>query len=354
MRKSLLAMLVVAGVLAGCGGGSGSGNSATQLPASPKTYTAAKATAGDYYVFTNFYREQGTDQSAQVYSTRLVSNVAMDGTVSIKYLEDYQPSSGPQEIASRMYSADYDAFGRWLGSSNWACGISSNPPMYLVAPLTLSVGMKWEYSGVGSSKCTNESATQATIAYKDAALALEQVTVPAGTFNTINVNRSAVEEDVDYSYATERNCWWEPDLGVEVKCMVSETVTSKTTGVKTSRTEIRELRGYSNQKLGRRADSVIRFAGNWSGRYEINISGSSSSGTCAFSVDLPGNVKGSCSGAAAFFSVTGRVSADGKLALNIADSNPDWAVTGKVDSTDQMSGTWTASVGSGTWVVTQD
>lgn len=357
MRNSWLAIVVAAGMLAGCGGGgdgSSNGSTAAQLPAGPKTYTAAKATAGDYYVFKHVYREQGSSQETQVYSTRLVSNVATNGTVSIKFLEDSQLSSDPQDMGSRIYSADFDALGRWLGSSNWSCGNSSNPPMYMVAPLTLAVGMNWEYSGVGSAKCSNTAAAQTTLGYKDSAVALEQVTVPAGTFNTIKVNRGATEEDDNFIYVAERSCWWEPELGIEVKCALNETVTNKTTGVKTPKTETRELQGYSNQKLGRRTDSVQRFAGNWSGRYDIHLSGSDSTGTCAFTIDLAGDVKGSCSGAVASFPVAGRISADGKLALNMANSNPDWVVAGKVESTEQISGTLTAPVGSGVWVVIQD
>lgn len=356
MRNSHLAMLLVAGMLAACGGGgSGSGNGAAQLPAGPKTYTAAKATAGDYYVFQYVYREQGSSEETQVYSTRLVSNVASNGTVSIKYLEDSQLSSDPLDMGSRAYSADFDGLGRWLGSSNWSCGISSNPPMYTVAPLTLAVGMNWEYSGVGSAKCSNEAAVQTTLRHRDTAVALEQVTVAAGTFNTIKVNRSAVEEDDNFSYAAERSCWWEPDLGIEVKCATNETITNKTTGVKTPRYETRELQGYSTQQLGRRNDAVQRFAGNWTGQYSGRIFGADDKGSCSFTFDLAGNVKGSCSGAAVGFSVTGKVSAAGQLTLNMVSGNANWTAQGKMDSIEQASGTWEApSYGSGTWLVTQD
>ena len=354
MRKSFLAMLVVAGMLAGCGGGGSSGgNSAPQLPAGPKTYSAAKASAGDYYVFKNLYREEGSNEQAY-YSTRLVSNVAMNGTVSIKYLDDAQLSSSPQDMGSRNYSADFDALGRWLGSSNWRCGNSTNPPMYTVAPLTIAVGMNWEYSGVGSAKCSDEAAVQTTLSYKDNAVALELVTVPAGTFNTIKVNRNGVEEDDKVNYAIERSCWWEPALGVEVKCVTNETVTNKATGVKSARTETWELQGYSTQKLGRKSDSVLRFAGNWSGRYDIHLPGSDSTGTCAFTIGLAGNVTGDCSGAAVYFSVIGAISADGRLVLNIANGNPDWVVAGTVNSTEQISGSWNSPAGSGVWVVIQD
>jgi hypothetical protein len=165
MRKSCLAMLVVAGMLAGCGGGGSSGgNSAPQLPAGPKTYSAAKASAGDYYVFKNLYREEGSNEQAY-YSTRLVSNVAMNGTVSIKYLDDAQLSSSPQDMGSRNYSADFDALGRWLGSSNWRCGNSTNPPMYTVAPLTIAVGIiqgSARPSARMRRRCKRRSATRTT------------------------------------------------------------------------------------------------------------------------------------------------------------------------------------------------
>jgi hypothetical protein len=357
MRNSWLTIVVAAGMLAGCGGGgSGSGNGSTsaQLPSGPKTYTAAKATVGDYYAYKLTYREQNSSYESAAYATRLVSNVAANGTVSIKSFSDDQVSNEPLAFASNSYSADFDALGRWLGSSNWDCGASSNPPMFLIAPLTLSVGMKWEYSGVGSSKCSTEAATQTTLANQNAAVAQEQVTVAAGTFNTIKVSRSAVEDSDRTRYTAERSCWWEPELGVEVKCVANQSSTDKTTGVKSVSSQAWELQGYSNQKLSRKADSVQRFAGNWAGRYQARVSGSDSAGDCTFIIDLAGNITGSCSGAAVYFSVTGNVSADGKLALNIANSNSAWAVAGKVDSVEQLSGTWTApEFGSGTWIVKQ-
>jgi hypothetical protein len=354
MRNSWLAILVAAGMLAGCGGGSSGGAGSAQTQSGPTTYVAAKPATGDYYAFKYTSREQGANPESPTYITRLVSNVAMNGTVSIKYLGDHPSTSDPQVFGSGSYSADFDAQGRWIGSSNWRCGASSNPPMYVVAPLTLSVGMKWEYSGVASSKCTDEAAVQTTLAYKDAALAQEQVTVPAGTFNTIKVSRSSAEDNVKISYTAERTCWWEPDMGVEVKCLLNETAIDKSSGVKSSRTETRELQGYSNQKLGRKNDTLQRFAGNWTGRYTGRILGADDAGTCSFTFDLAGNVKGSCSGAALGFSVTGKVSVAGQLTLNIAN-NANWAVQGKMDSIEQASGTWEApNYGSGTWIVKQD
>lgn len=358
MRNSWLAIVVAAGMLAGCGGGGGGSNGGTgaaQTQSGPKTYVAAKPATGDYYAFKYTSREQGENTDSQTYVTRLVSNVAMDGTVSIKYLGDYQSTTDPQVFGSGSYSADFDAQGRWLGSSNWRCGSSTNPPMYLVAPLTLSVGMKWEYSGVASSKCTDEAAEQTTLGYKDAALAQEQVTVPAGAFSTIKVSRSAAEDNAKASYTAERTCWWEPDMGVEVKCILNETSTDKSNGVKSSRTSSWEMQGYANQKLGRKTDTLQRFAGNWSGQYTGRIFGADDAGTCSFTFDLAGNVKGSCSGAAVGFSVTGTVSAAGQLTLNIANGNANWAVQGKLDSMEQASGTWDApNYGSGTWIVKQD
>jgi len=354
MRNSWLAIVVAAEMLAGCGGGSGGGNTSAQLPSGPKTYTAAKATVGDYYAYQFTYRDQDSGNESQAYTTRLVSNVAADGTVSLNNLSDYQVSSDPKAFASSSYSANFDSLGRWLGSNDWDCGVSANPLFYMVAPLTLSVGMNWQYSGVASTKCSAEAAVQTSINFKDSATAQEQVTVAAGTFNTIKVSRSAVEDSDSITYTAERSCWWEPDLGTEVKCVLNQSSTDKKTGVKTASSQAWELQGYSNQKLARKVDSVQRFVGNWSGKYEVRVSGNDSSGSCTFVIDLAGNVTGSCSGAAVPFFVTGKIGADGRLSLNSAYGNPTGAVAGKVDSLEQLSGTWSdPAVGTGTWVVRQ-
>ena len=143
-------------------------------------------------------------------------------------------------------------------------------------------------------------------------------------------------------------------MGVEVKCMVNQSSTDKKTGVKSASSQAWELQGYSNQKLARKVDAVQRFAGNWSGQYEVSVSGKDSSGSCTFVIDLAGNVTGSCSGAAVSVFVTGKVGADGKLSLNSANGSPTGAVAGKVDSLEQLSGTWSdPAVGTGTWVVRQ-
>lgn len=357
MRSSLIGMVAMAGILAGCGGGGGSSSAASQRSgqlAPTTTYTAAAPTVGDYYTWESVSREQGATADSYNYTTKSISSVAADGALSAVYNNDYISSTNPLTYSSSANLMDFDSLGRWLGGSNANCTWAPNPPLYTVAPNSVTVGMSWETSGIVQSKCSLDPAMQHTFAFKDKVSAMEQVTVPAGTFNALKVGRNATEEDGNFRQVSEQNCWWEPELGTDVKCVTNFTSTNKTTGESRTKVVTESLLGYSKQRLARKADTELRFMGNWTGRYDGVAQGQNVSGSCKLMFD-GGNITGSCTGAV-MLNITGRVWADGTLSLSAAN-NGDYAstFTGKFDSLQQMSGNWSVpAYGSGSWVVTQD
>lgn len=356
MRNSWLAMMVAAGMLAGCGGGSpGSGDNAVQLPSGPAVYAAAKATVGDYYSFESVTRNANAADSYN-YVTRTVRSVAADGAATINFFNDYVTSTVPLAFASSNGIVDLDRLGRMTSTRDGNCVTTPNPAFYPVAPYSVSAGMNSQYSGVVQTKCGQDPATQATLSHTDTVGALEAVTVPAGTFNAFKVTRRGNNEDGNSRFVGERTCWWDPEMGMEVKCVINSTTTNKASGQSRTTEETVTLQGYSNQKLARKADTMLRVMGTWSGTYAGTALGQNAVGTCSLTIGADGNIAGGCLGVAVVFSITGRVNVDGTLSFTLTNNgNAGQSFTGKLDSIEQMSGAWNVpNYGQGTWIMSQD
>lgn len=362
MRFRWVGIMTTLGFLAGCGGGKqAGGNESPQMETGPKTYVAAKPAVNDYYSY-KLVSQEGAAAETSNYSTALVSNVAADGGVSVTYLYDSPlPTAtwpaGPK-FNSSTSTGDYDVLGRWLGSKKGsACTSTPSAPYYSVAPLTVSVGMNWQYSAVVTNNCQPEPSSQTAVEIKDSAVAQETVTVAAGTFSTIKITRNSSEKSVVSTVVTERNCWWEPELGIEVKCVANSTKTITATGATISQKDSWEMLGYANQKLARKADTAVRFAGNWKGSY---FGGGSTPGhypaECHLTVDINGIARGYCLGLATSFGFSGTVGADGTLSFVGDPDYPGMSFTGKLDSFQKMSGVWRIPQyqKEGTWNLAQE
>lgn len=357
MRKYGLAILVAAGVLAGCGGGSGSGNSSAPSPSTPQTFVAAKATVGDYFTWETTTRDKNSGEEGYSYSTTYFRTAGSDGAATVNYLSDYANDSDIPVFTSNTTSSDLDSLGRALRASYGTCTETINSPLYAVAPYAVAVGMNWQYSGIVQIQCSLEPATQIAIEFKDSVLAIEQVTVPAGTFTAHKISRNQTDEDGNFRTVADRVCWWEPDLGTDVKCVSNITRTNKMTGAGRAVTQTKVLEGYSKQRLARKSDTALRFIGNWKGRIDGTTAfGQHVAGTCTVAIDWDGDITGGCFGSGVALNVTGKLGTAGTLYFNSASNNdgsPSFA--GKLDSLQQMSGVWNIpTVGSGTWTIMQD
>jgi hypothetical protein len=299
-------------------------------------------------------REQGATADSYSYTTKFIRSVAPDGALSATYLDDYISSSSPLAYASSTHTADFDKLGRWLNNTSGSCAEAPNPPYYLVAPNAIRVDMSWQASGIVEGRCSLSPASQHSFGFKDKVFAMEQVTVPAGTFNALKVVQNGIEEDGNLRQASEQTCWWEPDLGIDVKCVTNLTVTSKATGETRTRVVTESMLGYSKQKLARKADTELRFLGNWTGHYDGVAQGQNVSGACTLTFD-GGSITGSCTGPV-MLNITGTVQADGSLAFWATNNGNFGSIfTGQFDSIDHMSGNWSApNYGSGTFLLTQN
>ncbi len=363
MRAHWIGLMAALGLLAGCGGSGGgqTGNESPQLETGPKTYVAAKPTASDYYTY-KLVSQEGSAPATSSYITASVSNVAADGGISVTFLYDAPnlsaTSLGDPKFNSSTSIGNYDGLGRWLGTKNGSsCTSAPNQPYYPIAPLTISVGMNWQFSGVVTDSCSPDVPTQTTVEIKDSAVAQESVTVAAGTFNTIKVTRNSSEKNNVSTVVMERNCWWEPNLGIEVKCVSTSTKTSSASGVSISQKESWEMLGYANQQLARKADTVVRFVGAWKGTY---FGGGFYPGNiqkeCHLAVDVDGRARGYCLGAATSFIFSATVGADGALNFIGDPDYPGMTMTGKLGNLTQMSGEWSipSRAASGTWDLAQE
>jgi len=368
MRVWAIVTMGVAGLLTACGGGSSNGGSSqaaspaeqppSQLPPGPKTYVAAQATVDDYYTFSiSTHRLEGIGLIDELaYSTRLVTNAAADGSKSLRYMEDIPVDTTSTVFQARTFTSDFDSLGRRLTKTTPARVTTPSTPYHLVAPYGMKPSTTAQYAGVDSAKCSGPGTSPPeTVTFTDTAGAMEQVTVAAGTFNAIKVSRSSISESDIAKITLERTCWWEPDLGVEVKCNSTNTMSWKPTGPSFRHTESLELLGYSNKKLARKVDAVQRFVGTWKGRFDGVASGNSVSGTCQLAFVSNGDINGSCGGSGLRFDVVGTAFADGRLVFSLSkDGVVGQTIVSKISYIQQASGTWDVpNVGSGTWSISQ-
>lgn len=361
MRKSCNGMVLVGAMMAACGGGgnSSNGTSSAQLPSAPKTDAVAVATIGDTYSYRRTTKDldnPGT-VAAVDYSTRVVNNVASNGAISVQYLYDISSVGNPSSYQSSSSIFDIDSSGRMVGSSSFNCQSSPNPAYHLVALYAIAAGANWKYSGLTSASCqAADQISPVSVTFEDSVSAQEQVTVPAGTFNAFKVTRTETDETDARTVTRKRTCWWERELGVEVKCIDNTTAMWKSNGVKFSKEATDELMGYSNQKLARKTDTVIRFVGGWQISFEGIALNQDVTGKCSVSFEADGSTKG-CrySHTGVTFTVTGKVSADGSVMLNLSNGSANQSFTGKLDNIKKTSGALNPSNPSnGTWSLSQD
>lgn len=361
MLSRWLTILIATGALAGCGGG-GNDHPSTKEPVQlPQNTVASKRTAGDYYLFSFSTKEASAAEATSNYSTTFVSSVAADGATSIRIYED-QAIPGNNTILSNVRGlnrgttiAEFDAAGHLTASRTpWGCTRTTTTPYFSVAPYSIAVGTTTQYTGTMVSDCPPSAQTQMALELKDSATITESVTVPAGTFNAIKLVRNASEKDSTSTVVTERTCWWDPGLEIEVKCVSNATKTVNATGAAISTTDSWELAGYSNQKLARKVDTVARFAGAWNGTYTGSAGGAA--GQCGITVYPNGTFSGSCNGLDVAFGFSGTVNVDGALTMTSKSKYyPALSFSGKFDSTLKASGVWdSGGFGSGTWTLTRN
>ena len=328
-----ISILSVGALLAACGGGGSSAPAATASVQANQT-----PTLGDFYSYKEIYTTAKADANAPVSTPywfgSVVTGVEANGSWSETGIEE--SPSATHSLEHYLPGGDYDNFTKNGCTQTYQSTLIAGKREYVT-------GASWSTSTVasatGACNAPMVSATSSTTV-----LALESVTVVAGTFKTAKTSISA-----SYKYANggvmaeETTAWFDVDSHRPIKSDTTRTTTSPAGKVSTSDT-IAELQGYAQAATGRSLLNVQRFAGGWTGSYAGPYSGS-----CSGQISHDGVLDASCGNGQ--FTLHGLVDADGNVNFSLSaggSSGPTFS--GKFDSPLSIQGTWSIPGGSaGTW-----
>ncbi|HWW73620.1 MAG TPA: hypothetical protein VN089_27085 [Duganella sp.] len=340
--KRLSILLAIAATLSACGGG-GSGGAGSSAPATVVDNRPAVdvvPTVGDFYsyrqvpIFTTadgqpipsqqeyalFYTdtaikvgndgswaEMGTDSTPKYY-TRAESRYRSDGTLT--------STEGPGD-----------------------CGTTFTTLAYL-APRDWKVGAEWNetYSRVDSGSCMFNPLSKS-----NKAVALETITVKAGTFNTIKIiSTTSPITDRGMTVGREDTLWLDTLTHRRIK-YISRIDEVSGNGSKSSSSVSGELFGYASAKQGSKNLNIERFAGHWRGSYSGTYSGD-----CDGEVNLTGQLDATCGDG--LFSVHGDIDVNGRGTFYLTVNGVKGAsFSGAFESPLSIGGAWSAGAASGTW-----
>jgi len=327
-----ISILSIATLLSACGGG------ASTTPAID-TRTPARLTPslGDFCSYKEIYTTTGasTPTSTPYWYTAVVTDVEANGAWSETDVEE--SPSAPHMLEHVLADGDGDS------SAKSGC-TRSYQSTYNTSQRELVAGASWTRTMVAAvaGNCTGSPLTSAIS--NTTVLAMESVTVAAGTFQTAKVSLSS-----SYKYANgatlvdESTSWLDTNSRRLIKTSNIRTSTSASGKVGSSST-VAELQGYAQAGSGRSLLNVQRFAGGWSGSYAGPYSGS-----CTGQISPDGVLDASCGGGQ--FTLHGLIDANGNVTFSLSaggGSGPSFS--GKFDSPLSIQGTWSMpGGGAGTW-----
>jgi hypothetical protein len=346
--KRTSSLLLISAALAACGGGGGSSGGVsgpTNPPPAPPPAQGLTPTLGDFYSYK--YTENDSYTTGQPagplsytsYTLDVASAVGNDGTWS-----DTSTNSSPFGASS---TGSYLADGGLYAGADSNCNRTYAPALY-ASLKELAVGKTWISNSEAVSTCYkpwNPSSRPPQVTITGTVLALESVTVMAGTFNTIKVS---VKQESKYydgrAQTTDETQWLEADTHRLIK-LTGHVASTATTGNITLSDVGLELAGYSNAKAKLQRLTVERFAGGWRGR------ALQAGGDCEGDIDLNGTLDINCG---ITFHLRGTIDAAGKVTFQPSTGGSSSPVlTARFDSPLSASGTWDAGGGvKGTWTIT--
>ena len=336
IMKRLSILLAIAATLSACGGGGGgAGSTAPATVVDNRPVVDIVPTAGDFYSYNKTVafpvgsRYESSNGSGL--STDTVSKVDNDGAWT-----DITSSDNPFiESESNHYLAD----GGLQGNKSSPCESTYTPALYL-SPKNLAVGTAWSSAStqLAVRPCTGQSSKKVD----GTAVALETITVSAGTFNTVKIVSKYSTKYAAGSLVLDSNTW----LDVLTHRVVKQTTLGERIeedGFKSNYTETLELAGYASAKQGRKKLNIERFAGAWAGAYS-----GAASGACRGSVTTDGILEANCG--AGLFSVNGTIDANGNGTFYLTVDGVKGAnFSGAFESPIKIGGVWSVGAASGTW-----
>ena len=338
--KHLSILLAIAATLSACGGG-GSGGGASSAPAAvvdTRPVVNVVPTAGDFYSyrqglnFTTGEQPVPSTPEATRFYTNAVRQVGNDGS----WTETAALATQTSPSTEFRYRAD----GSLMATKDQGCSVTYTAVSYL-APKDLKVGAEWSenYSHVDNGNCFFENEVKMT----NKAVALETITVNAGTFDTVKIVSTGLPVTYPgYTETREETVWWETSTHRLIKS-VSRINHVSTDGSKTSSISSGELIGYASAKQGRRNLNIERFAGPWAGSYAGTYSGQ-----CQGQVSETGKLDADCGDGQ--FSVHGDIDVSGRGTFYLTVNGVKGpSFSGAFESLLSISGAWSAGAASGTW-----
>ncbi|MBP1206170.1 hypothetical protein JOD97_004243 [Duganella sp. 1411] len=341
IMKRLSILLAIAATLSACGGGGGSGAASPNAPATvvdTRPVVDIVPTVGDFYSYRqglNFTTGEQpvapTPEATRSY-TYAVRQVGNDGS----WMETAALATQSSPSTEFHYRSD----GSLMATKDQSCSVNYTAVTYL-APKDMKVGAEWSesYSKVDNGNCAYENEAKMT----NKAVALETITVNAGTFDTIKiVSTSLPVPFYGYTETHEETVWRDKSTYRLIKS-VSRINQVATDGSKTSYIASSELIGYASAKQGRRNLNIERFAGPWAGSYS-----GAYSGKCEGTVSETGKLDADCGDG--LFSVHGDIDVNGKGTFYLTVNGVKGAsFSGAFESLFSIGGAWSAGTASGTW-----
>lgn len=334
--QRLATALILATTLSACGGGGGNqAGSSSTTPATPSAYTLTKQTVKDFQSYNVTWQPTGgASKNKQYWDTYVTTTVNADGS--------YTRAEVDNAGSDRTY-IDFTADGARKNVDRGCNYVFT--PAYARIPGTLAVGQTWEVNSLRT--CVDDSKENTAINAKGSVVAIESITVAAGTFNAIKTIGTRSSTSKTGGAVNEETCWRDTISGLELKCNVTTTTTSTgaTTSV-TKQTSTTELGGYAQAATGRQKLNVERFAGKW----EVWFTGTADGG-CSVNILASGAVTGSCHNRLGNnFDIVGTVDAAGVASFHLSSYGMSGAgFSGTFESPLKIAGTWSAGSDQGTW-----
>ena len=349
-------------LLAACGGGGGGGGANSGAGGGSPVVAVDKTSpsVGDFYTYklggytiTNVTSQYPYDP---VHETELITAVSGAGaTVKTLYGDQYTGWFDGSATLKGSYQA-----GRFVFCKTTYTAGTYGPPAQLALNAT------WDNSTSLTRDCGSGSGISTSkLTSKGVVVAIESITVAAGTFNAYKLVATVVDEttspdpfgnpSVREKLTTKVTSWLDQETGVELK-RIAEELADPATGTRYDRDVVtRELIGLSHARSGRQVLVTERFAGQgWKGSYSGKLNG-----TCFANILNGGVIDARCAEGTSTvntFFPEGTINNSGQVNFALPSggtSGPKFA--GQAESLTKISGTWSDGAGAtGTWVFTRD
>jgi len=341
VKNKLIAMSAAA-VLAGCGGG-GSDTASNNSQATPDVYPAVKPAAGDWFVYTSITTPTLPAGQAPTQRTiiRYFPTVNADGS-----LTRIDTASSVIPRAQRVFDANKAVVA--LTSASSQCSFVN--PYRSAPPLASKVGDT--YSANSTEFCTavpSGTASQFTFALTGSSVAIEDRTIPLGTFRTFKYTQTTVSTSATSTVTNVESCWTDMVSGQTVECTTtSQTVPAGQSVVSASGSASFQLDAYSFNHQAAVGSAVQRFAGLWN----VALGGTVTGDCLNLVVSDNGQISGSCRLLVSpgvygtSFPVTGAVNAAGVVTMSATNGA---TISGTFSTPVSAGGAWQSGATAGTW-----